>query len=121
MLFPRDEARRTRVERILAAPVVPARANQRYAAGEIVDAFMKGLGPTAEKILSGYMDRAAAGLIQFVTEEHRKVPTKPTYREDFELVTFDKVRTGRPTTSSDRYGDFKGKKGVGFEGYRKSL
>jgi len=120
-LFPRDEARRALVERVLAAPVVPARANQRYAAGEIVDAFMKGLGPSAEKILSGYMDRAAAGLIQLVTDEHRKVAAKPTYGEVVELSTFDKVRTGRPTTTSDRYGDFKGKKGVGFEGYRKSL
>jgi hypothetical protein len=28
---------------------------------------------------------------------------------------------GRPETTKDRYGDFKGKKGVGFEGYKKSL
>jgi len=112
--------RRTLTERVLMAPVVPARSNQRYAAGEIVDAFLRGLGPSAEKILSGYMDRAAAGLIQLVTEEHRKVASKPTYGEVVELVTFDKVRTGRPTTTSDRYGDFKGKKGVGFDGYRKS-
>lgn len=32
---------------------------------------MKGLGDQVEKILSGYMDRAAAGLIQLVTEEQR--------------------------------------------------
>jgi len=67
------------------------------------------------------MDRAAAGLIQLVTEEHRKVASKPTYGEVVELTTFDKVRIGRPETTTDRYGDFKGKKGVGFKGYGKSL
>ena len=120
-LFPREEARRRLLERVLAAPVVPARANQRYAAGEIVDAFLRGLGSTAEAILSGYLDRAAAGLIQLLTEEQRKVASKPSYGNVVELATFDQVRIGRPETTSDRYGDFKGKKGVGFEGYRTSL
>ncbi len=120
-LFPREEARRTLIERVLMAPVVPARANQRYAAGEIVDAFLRGLGPSAETLLSSYLDRAAAGLIQLVTEEHRKVATKPSYGEVVQLATFEKLRTGRPETTSDRYGDFKGKKGIGFEGYQKSL
>ncbi len=120
-LFPREEARRRLLERVLAAPVVPARANQRYAAGEIVDAFLRGLGPTAEAILSGYLDRAAAGLIQLLTEEQRKVAPKPVYGNVVELATFDQVRIGRSETTSDRYGDFKGKKGVGFEGYHTSL
>jgi len=120
-LFPREEARRRLLERVLAAPVVPARANQRYAAGEIVDAFLRGLGSTAEAILSGYMDRAAAGLIQLLTEEQRKVAPKPSYGNVVELATFDQVRIGRSETTSDRYGDFKGKKGVGFEGYHRSL
>jgi type III restriction enzyme len=89
--------------------------------GEIVDAFLRGLGPSADKILSGYMDRAAAGLIQLVKEEHRKVTSKPTYGEVVEPATSDKMRICRPETTTDRYGDFKGKKGIGFEGYRKSL
>jgi len=52
-LFPREEARLRLLERALSAPMAPARANQRYAAGEIVDAFLRGLGPTAEAILRG--------------------------------------------------------------------
>jgi type III restriction enzyme len=83
--------------------------------------LLRGLGPAAEMILSGYMDRAAAGLIQLVTEEQRKVAAKPTYDEVVELTSFDQTRIGRPATTADRYGDFRGKKGVGFEGYRKSL
>lgn len=121
LVFPREEARSTLIERVLMAPIVPARANQRYPASEIVDAFLHGLGPSAEKLLSSYLDRAAAGLIQLITEEQRKVATKPSYGEVVELTTFGKRRIGRPETTTDRYGDFKGKKGVGFEGYRKSL
>jgi type III restriction enzyme len=34
-------------------------------------------------------------------------------------VRFDRVRLGRPDTSHDRFGPFK--KGVGYEGYNKSL
>ncbi len=67
------------------------------------------------------MERAAAGLIQLITEEHRKFASKPSYGEVVELATLDKVRIGRSDTTTDRYGSFKGKKGVGFEGYRKSL
>ena len=93
----------------------------RYPAGEIVDAFLRGLGPSAESVLSGYMDRAAASLIQLVTKEQRKVASKPSYDEVVDVTTFAKVRTGRPETTTDRYGDFRGKKGVGFTGYRKSL
>ncbi len=120
-LLPLEQVRRDLTQCLLSAPVVPARANQRYAAGQIVDAFLKGLGPSAETMLSGYLDRAAARLIQLVTEDHRKVASKPTYGEVVELATFDKPRISRLESTTDRYGDFKGKKGVGFEGYRKSL
>lgn len=54
-----------------------------------------------------------------VTDEQRKVAAKPTYEEVVELLAFAKPRTGRAETSRDRYGAFK--KGVGYEGYAKSL
>ena len=114
-----DDGCQRLTEQLLAAPVVPSRANQRRPAAEIVDAFLRGLGPQAETILSGYLDRASAGLIQLVTEEHRRFATKPSYGEVIELTDIAKVRTGRPETSEDRFGAFK--KGVGYLGYRKSL
>jgi type III restriction enzyme len=113
------DARRLLIEQVLTAAVVPARANQVRPASEIVDAFMRGLGPQVEKILSGYMDRAAAGLIQLITEEYRKLAAKPSYGEVVELTEFKAVRLGRPDTSEDRFGAFK--KGMGYLGYRKSL
>lgn len=118
-LFPLDELREQLVGQILSAPIVPARANQQRPAGEIVDAFLKGLGSDARAILSGYNDRAAAGLIQRVTEEHRKFASKPSYGEVVEITNFAPTRLGRPETSSDRFSTFK--KGVGYEGYTHSL
>lgn len=118
-LFPIEELKEGLVQRVLAAPAVPARANQRRPAENIVDSFIKGLGTQAESILSGYMDRAAAGLIQAITEEQRKFAGKPAYGEVVEISEFKKVRNGRPESSSDRFGAFK--KGVGYEGYAKSL
>jgi type III restriction enzyme len=118
-LFPLEELRGQLVEHLCAAPVVPARGNQRHPAGRIVDVFLAGLGTHAESILSGYMDRAAASLIQVVTEEQRRFVAKPTYGEVVELASLGKVRQGRAETSQDRFSPFK--KGIGYEGYCKSL
>src|SRR5699024_2220052 len=101
------------------APVVPARSSEMYAANQIVDAFLRGLGDDAEKILSGYLDRAAGGLVQLVTEEQRRFATKPTYENVVELTELNRVRISRPEASHDLFGAFK--KGIGYEGYQKSL
>ncbi len=118
-LFPLDERRQQLLQRVLASAVVPARSSELYPASQIVDAFLRGLGSDAEKILSGYLDRAAGGLVQLVTEEQRRFATKPSYENVVELTEFNKVRIGRPETSHDRFGAFK--RGIGYEGYQKSL
>ncbi len=114
-----EDARGQLAARVLGAPVVPARVNQRGPATDIVDAFMRGLGAEAAPILSGYLERAAAGLVQLVTEEQRKVTAKPSYDEVVELTGFAKPRIGRAETSQDRFGPFA--KGVGYEGYQTSI
>ena len=119
LLFPLDDLRQQLVTQVLGASIVPARAKEQRPAGKIVDAFLRGLGPNAETILSSYMERAAGGLIQLVTDEHRKVASQPQFEEVVELITFAKPRTGRAETSQNRFGAFK--KGVGYEGYAKSL
>lgn len=118
-LFPILDLRHQLVSQLLSAPAVPARANQQRPAAEVVDAFLQGLGPSAPGILSGYLDRAAAALMQLVTEKQREFAAKPTYGEIVEVLPFGPVRTGRPDTSDDRYGIFR--RGCGYEGYRKSL
>lgn len=117
-LFPLDELQTQLVSTLLSSAVVPARANQLRPAGKIVGAFISGLGRSAATILSSYSDRAAAGLLQLVTEEQRKFAAKPSYGEVLELVEIAKTRVARPETSPDRLGAFK--RGVGYE-FKKSL
>jgi type III restriction enzyme len=118
-LIPLEEIRRDLAERILAAPIVPSRKGQRAQLEPILDAFLKGLGDEAEAILSSYMDRAAARLIQIITDEHRRFASSPKYEEVVELREFRAVRHGRPTVSKDRFGAFK--RGVGYLGWTRSL
>lgn len=118
-LRPLDDLRRQLEERVLAAPVVPARRNQRAALQPILDEFMGGLGPAAQELLTSYLDRAAARLIQLVTEQARAYAAKPSYEEVVEVFEFSQIRHGRAETSSDRLGPFK--RGRGYEGYTKSL
>lgn len=118
-LFSYDELRQHLIESVLNAPVVPARSNQARPAGQIVGAFLSGLGPDAEKVLSAYLGRAVASLLRQLTEEHRKFAAKPHYDEVVELIAYNKVRLGRKETSRDRYGAFQ--RGLGYEGYAKSL
>lgn len=117
--FPLGDAREQLTEQVLAAPVVPARANQRPALEPLIEAFLTGLGDQAEALLGGYMDRAVASVITLIVQEQRRYATKPSYQEVVEIVELRPVRHGKPVTSSDRMGAFK--KGVGYEGYLKSL
>ncbi len=118
-LIPMDEIKSHLADRILAAPVVPARKGQRAQLEPILDSFLEGLGDEAEAILSSYMDRAAARLIQIITEEHRRFVASPTFEEVVELNPFCPVRHGKAITSEDRFGPFK--RGVGYEGWSRSL
>jgi type III restriction enzyme len=118
-LLPLEDLRLQLTELVLASPVVPGRAQERAAVAPIIDAFMKGLGENAAELLTSYSDRAAVRLVRLVTEEARRFAAKPQYDDVVEIVELNKVRIGRPVTSSDRLGPFK--KGVGYEGYKKSL
>ena len=119
-LLPLEDARRQLEDRVLAAPVVPARKGQRAQLAPLIEAFLGGLGEQAEAVLSGYLDRAAAGLIQVITDEHRRFVAEPDYEEVVRLREFrPPVRHARPTTSPDRFGGFR--RGVGYEGWKRSM
>jgi len=63
--------------------------------------------------------RAAAGLIDLITQEHRRFTAKPQYGEVLALCDFGPIRTGRVEVTADRYGAYR--KGAGYTGYTKSL
>jgi type III restriction enzyme len=117
-LIPLEDLREQLFEQVLSAPAVPARASERGRAAPLIQAFFDGLGDQAEELLSGYLDRAAAGLINLVSQEQKKLAVKPTYEEVVELITFKPMRYGRPDVSTDKISKFK--RGVAYE-YAKSL
>jgi type III restriction enzyme len=114
-----DEARNELLRRIFAAEIVVQRPKERNATKPIIEAFVEGLGDKAELVLGGYLDRAAASLLRKIVEEERRTSSKPRYEEVVGFVPFGPIRQGRAETSNDRTGKFK--KGVGYEGWKKSL
>jgi type III restriction enzyme len=115
---PLNEVREELMEAILAAPVVPARAGERESAKPIADAFVKGLGKDAAKLLSAYMSRAAGGLIKEIGQEAKDNAPRPNYKRVVEVTTFDKVRNGKAKTTKNT---IKFQRGVGVQGLTKSL
>ena len=118
-MVPLEDARADLVESLLGAPVVPMRPAERKAAAPIVNAFLAGLGDRAEEVMSAFRDRAVAGLIERVTEEHRHTVRNPEYGEVVEVVDLAPIRTARASKTRDRTGAVK--RGLAFEGYAKSL
>jgi type III restriction enzyme len=118
-LIPLEDIRRELTEQVLAASIVPARKGQRAQLQPLLDAFIEGLEGDAEAILSSYMDRAAARLIQLITEQHRRFAARPKYEEVVDLRRFAPVRHARPVVSKDRFGAFK--RGIGYVGWSRSL
>lgn len=117
---PLDTSRQALIDAMLNAPVAPGRGKQNAAAARLVDAFIDGLGAHAEGLLSSFGRRAADGLVQLLTDEHRRFLARPTYKEVVELVPLSKVRSGRAEVSSDRFGAFTRSR-VGYTGWQRSM
>lgn len=117
-LLPLEAARSRLAQQVLAAPAVPARAQEAKALAPLLDAFISGLGDKAEAVMSSYMDRAAAGFIKLITDEQRRFGAKPQFDEVIELCKLAPVRFSKRETDPDRMGKFK--RAAGYE-YKKSL
>ena len=117
VMLPLEEAKKELVDQLMTSPIVPARKGERKGAGRLIEAFVKGLGDQAELVLGGYLERASAGLIELVNQEHGAYVPKPGFKEEVELVPFAPTRFGKAETSTDRIGAFK--KSVGYTGWSK--
>lgn len=117
-LLPLEAARSRLAQAVLAAPVVPARPQEKAALAPLLDAFITGLGEKAAEVLSAYMDRAVANFISLLNSEQRRFTAKPQYDEVVELFSLAPVRFSKRETETDRMG--KHKRGAAYE-YTKSL
>ena len=120
-LFPLATSRDKLVDAILSSDIIPARdyGREQRALEPILDAFIGGLEPDAEKVLSAFGDKASARLVRLVTEEARRFATPTKMDEVVELVPFVKERSCAREITDDRRGPFERKKG--YEGWTKSL
>jgi type III restriction enzyme len=118
--IPLEDARSRLVDVVLGSDIVPPHVSEAKAAGNVVDAFMRGLGDSAERVLSAYLDRAGASLVRSVTAESRKFYAKPEIEEVIDTFTFAPVRVARVKRSEDRSGKFGGSS-TGYEGWKRSM
>lgn len=118
-LFPEDELRDRLTEMVLASSSVPARKNQRVAFKPLLDAFMDGLGASAQPVLSANLERAGARLVSLVESEQRRFMSKPSYHEVVELKPFDPVRATDKETSADRHSAYS--RSCAYEGWKRSM
>ncbi len=118
-MLPLEDARRSLRDAILASPAVPARKHERNAVEPILDAFVEGLGAKAESVLSSYLDRASARLVDLVMQEQRKCAPAPTHEEVVEVVEFNRPRMTDKAVSKDRVSKFS--RSTAYNGWKKSL
>lgn len=118
-LFPLEQLREELVDAVLAAPVVPNRADQAKQVNPIINAVIDGLGDEAEKLLSAFGDRIASRLVQLVTDEHRKALAEPKFEEVIETIPVGGVRRLTRPVSEDRFGKFS--RSIAYGGYKRSL
>lgn len=118
-LFPLDGLRIDLADMVLGSAAVPARKNQRAALGPLLDAFLVGLGPSAQAVLSANLDRAGARFIRLVESEQRRFMAKPSYHEVVEVRPYDPVRATDRTVSANRHGTFL--RTAAYEGWQRSI
>jgi type III restriction enzyme len=107
------------VSALIASPVVPQRADQAKEARPIIDAFLDGLRPDPQRLLSAYFGRAAARLVALVTDEHRRVTAHPQSVEKVELRKLDKQRVVTRRVELNRQGKFA--RNLAYDSWAKSV
>jgi type III restriction enzyme len=118
-LLPLEELVSELTDAVLSVPVVPQRADQAKQVGPIIAAFLDGLGPKAEELLSAFGDRAAARLVALVTTEHRKALVAPHFENVVEITKLDRVRASKRAVHEDRTGAFS--RSLAYSGWKRSL
>ncbi|MBT2515580.1 DEAD/DEAH box helicase family protein [Arthrobacter sp. ISL-30] len=123
-LYSLKEIRAQLSEAILNAPAVSARRSDRptevLAVNPIIDAFMDGVNGEAEALLSAYLDRAAALLIQLVGQEQRLRSSQAVLEETATGKKFTPSRRNtRSKESEDRSGPFD--RDTAYAGWNRSI
>lgn len=92
---------------------------ERRAIQPILDAFIDGLNGGADTLLSAYLDRATALLLDAINKEYRRFASAPQFEEVASVKTIDRVRRNTRPISGNRHGKFD--RQTAYDGWRKSV
>lgn len=92
---------------------------ERRAIEPILDAFIDGLNGGADTLLSAYLDRATALLLDAINTEYRRFASAPQFEEVASVKTIDKVRRNTRPISGNRHGKFD--RQTAYDGWSKSV
>lgn len=92
---------------------------ERRAIEPILDAFIDGLNGGADTLLSAYLDRATALLLDAINKEYRRFASAPQFEEVATVKTIDKVRRNTRPISGNRHGKFD--RQTAYDGWSKSV
>lgn len=110
-------------EAALGLGIIAARRDdagiERRAVQPILDAFIDGLNGGADTLLSAYLGRATALLLDAINAEYRRFATKPMFEETVTVATIDKVRHNTRPVTANRHGPFS--RSTAYEGWRRAV
>lgn len=118
-LYPLEEVRGRLKQAVITSEVVDQRRGTAAQAEPLIDAFVDGLGPNAEKLLSAYEARATGRLVQLVIAEHKQYARSPRYDEVVEVTPLNNARRMTRHVTEDRTGKFE--RAAAYTGWKHCL
>jgi type III restriction enzyme len=115
------EGREEIIRTVVQSAAVGSRAGASSQVERLLGYALEGAGDKADLLLTRYADRVAGGLIRTISDQMRElVRVRTVVNEVVSAKAFEpRERFKRSTSSRDRYGKFR--RGVGYEGWKKSL
>lgn len=117
------ELRSQLTEAVLGLGIIAARRGdqdvERRAIEPILDAFICGLNGGADTLLSAYLDRATALLLDAINREYRRFSSKPVFEEAVDVKSIERVRPNTRPITANRHGPFN--KGTAYEGWKRAV
>ncbi|AOY74421.1 hypothetical protein ARZXY2_4922 (plasmid) [Arthrobacter sp. ZXY-2] len=123
LVFTMSELHAILTDAVLGLGIVAARKDQgdveRRAVKPILDAFLEGLNGGADTLLSAYLGRATALLLDAINKEYRRFASAPQFEEVVSVSTINAIRRNTRPVTGNRHGPFD--RGQAYEGWQRSV
>lgn len=123
LVFTMPELHGILTDAVLGLGIIAARADEggveRRAVKPILDAFLEGLNGGADTLLSAYLGRATALLLDAINKEYRRFASAPQFEEVVSVSTINAIRRNTRPVTGNRHGPFD--RGQAYEGWQRSV